>query len=361
MLAAISAFFCSCLITLLIIRYRFLHEKISGDTDFDSPQKFHTVAVPRIGGVSIMFGLLAGLLVQILGKPNFELQLILFLCVLPTFAIGLAEDLTKSASIKARFIVTAFSALLAVHFLDMPIVRVDVFGIDQALLIPGISILFTVFAITGITNAYNIIDGFHGLASMVATFALIAVGYLALSLNDRFLAQTCFLMVGATLGFFIWNYPRGLIFLGDSGAYLLGFWAAVSSILLIVRHPDISPWVAVMINGYPIIETLFSIWRKAIYRKRSPGEPDSIHFHMLIYRRVLSPNQISKKNEDYLSLNAKTSPYLWMLAGCTIVPAILWPLSTPILMVFAFLVFVFYLWVYRRIVRFQTPRWLHMF
>jgi UDP-N-acetylmuramyl pentapeptide phosphotransferase/UDP-N-acetylglucosamine-1-phosphate transferase len=168
-------------------------------------------------------------------------------------------------------------------------------------------------------------------------------------------------MVGANLGFFIWNYPRGLIFLGDGGAYLLGFWTAVTSILLIVRHPEISPWVALMINGYPILETIFSIWRKAIHRRGSPSEPDSIHFHMLIYRRVLSPNRFKTKLDYGFSNNAKTSPYLWVLAGLTIAPAILWPHSTPILMLCAALVSAFYIWIYLRIVRFKTPNWLHMF
>jgi len=361
MLVTLSAFLCSCLFTLLVIRFRFIHDQITGDSDFDSPQKFHTVSVPRIGGLSIFIGLLAGLLIQIIAKPSYQLQLLFILCALPTFTIGFMEDLTKRVGVKTRLLITALSAFLAVYFLGIAIPKIDVFGIDQALLLPGVSILFTVFAITGITNAFNIIDGFHGLTSMVATIALMAVGYIALSLDDRLLAQVSFLMVGANLGFFIWNYPRGLIFLGDGGAYLLGFWSAVSSILLIVRHPEISPWVALMINGYPILETLFSIWRKAIHRGGSPGEPDSIHFHMLIYRRVLSPNQSRDESHDHFSINAKTSPYLWMLSGCTIIPAILWPLSTPTLIMFALLTCVLYIWLYLRIVRFQTPKWLHKF
>jgi hypothetical protein len=116
-----------------------------------------------------------------------------------------------------------------------------------------------------------------------------------------------------------------------------------------------------MINGYPILETIFSIWRKAIHRRGSPSEPDSIHFHMLIYRRVLSPNRFKTKLDYGFSNNAKTSPYLWVLAGLTIAPAILWPHSTPILMLCAALVSAFYIWIYLRIVRFKTPNWLHMF
>lgn len=361
MLSTLTAFFTSCLLTLLIIRYRFVHEKLSADHDFDGPQKFHTIAVPRVGGLSIMLALLMAVLISIFSKPNYQNLLILFLCSIPTFSAGLIEDLTKSVKPKIRFIATAISALLAIYFLNASIIKTDTPGLDHLLLMPFFALLFSAFAITGITNAYNIIDGFHGLSSMVANIALMATGYLALSLDDRQVAQICFVMVGANLGFFIWNYPRGLIFLGDGGAYLLGFWTAVTSILLIVRHPEISPWVALMINGYPILETIFSIWRKAIHRRGSPSEPDSIHFHMLIYRRVLSPNRYRIFGENSFSNNAKTSPYLWVLAGLSIGPAILWPHSTQFLMICAGLISGLYVWLYLRIVRFRTPRWLHIF
>lgn len=360
MLSTITAFLSSCFITLLIIRYRFIHERLSADHDFDGPQKFHTIAVPRIGGISIFLGLFSAILISILSKPNYQTLLTLFLCSILTFSAGLLEDFTKSVKPKFRLIATAISAGLAIYFFNASITNIDVPGINYLLLMPAAALVFTAFAVTGITNAYNIIDGFHGLSSMVANIALMAIGYLALSLNDRTIAQLCFVMVGANLGFFIWNYPRGLIFLGDGGAYLLGFWTAVTSILLIVRHPEISPWVALMFNGYPILETVFSIWRKAIHRKGSPSEPDSIHFHMLIYRRVLSPNRLKIREENTFSDNAKTSPYLWVLAGLTVGPAIIWPHSTKILMICAGLVSMFYVWLYLRIVRFRTPSWLHM-
>jgi UDP-N-acetylmuramyl pentapeptide phosphotransferase/UDP-N-acetylglucosamine-1-phosphate transferase len=361
MAASFISFLFSCVFTVFLIRYRFIHGHLSNDSDFDGPQKFHTEAVPRIGGLSIITGIAASVILLILTKPNFEIPLILLLCSIPTFCIGLLEDFTKSISPKIRLFFTSISALLVIYFLECSITKVDVIGVDELFLISGFGIFFTAFAIIGITNAYNIIDGFHGLSSMVATIGLLAICYLALSLNDRLIAQICFLMIGANLGFFIWNYPRGLIFLGDGGAYLLGFWTATTSILLIVRHPEISPWVAIMINGYPILETLFSIWRKAIHRKGSASEPDSIHFHMLIYRRILSPNQTQSGDKSSFSLNAKTSPYLWALSGCSAVPAILWPHSTKLLMFFAALVCILYIWLYLRIVRFQTPRWLHMF
>jgi UDP-N-acetylmuramyl pentapeptide phosphotransferase/UDP-N-acetylglucosamine-1-phosphate transferase len=165
-------------------------------------------------------------------------------------------------------------------------------------------------------------------------------------------------MLSAILGFFVWNYPRGLIFLGDGGAYLIGFWIAALSVLLIVRHPSISPWFALLINAYPILETLFTIYRRKIHQGKNPGLPDGIHFHTLIYRRILN-TRASKKEFDLLNANARTAPYLWVLSSFAVVPAILWWQSTPILIAFTVLFTISYVWLYTKIVRFDTPGWMH--
>jgi UDP-N-acetylmuramyl pentapeptide phosphotransferase/UDP-N-acetylglucosamine-1-phosphate transferase len=222
--------------------------------------------------------------------------------------------------------------------------------------IPFLGILFTIVAITGLANAYNIIDGFNGLSSMVGTITLLAITYLGYLLGDTTIIFLSLVMAGAILGFFIWNYPQGLIFLGDGGAYLIGFWIASLSIWLCARHPEVSPWFALLINGYPIMETLFTIYRRRIHQRKSPGTPDGIHFHTLIYRRILQ----AKYFDSVLSANARTAPYLWILAGLSITPAVLWWQSTPILIGACALFMISYVWLYTRIVQFKTPNWMHL-
>jgi UDP-N-acetylmuramyl pentapeptide phosphotransferase/UDP-N-acetylglucosamine-1-phosphate transferase len=164
--------------------------------------------------------------------------------------------------------------------------------------------------------------------------------------------------IAAIAGFFLWNYPRGLIFLGDSGAYLIGFWIACASILLVVRHTSISPWFALIVNAYPIFETLFTMWRRAVRQGKSMGLPDGAHFHSLIYRRLMRwAHEGDGKTHAYLQ-NAKTSPILWILSSLGVVPAVLWWNSSTILMASALFFVVLYLYLYRKIVRFSTPRWL---
>jgi UDP-N-acetylmuramyl pentapeptide phosphotransferase/UDP-N-acetylglucosamine-1-phosphate transferase len=94
----------------------------------------------------------------------------------------------------------------------------------------------------------------------------------------------------ALIGFFFWNLPFGYIFLGDGGAYLLGFLAGLLGVLVVERHPEVSPWFPLLLLLYPIYETIFSIIRKKFMRNASPFEPDPIHLHMLFYKRLIKPN-----------------------------------------------------------------------
>jgi UDP-N-acetylmuramyl pentapeptide phosphotransferase/UDP-N-acetylglucosamine-1-phosphate transferase len=230
--------------------------------------------------------------------------------------------------------------------------------LDSAFAIPFFGVAFTIFAMTGLVNAYNIIDGFHGLSSMVAIITLLAITFVAYLFADSIVIYLSLVMIGAITGFFIWNYPRGLIFLGDGGAYLIGFWIAALSVLIVYRHQEISPWFAFLINGYPIIETLFTIYRRKIHQGKSPGQPDGIHFHTLVYRRILLNTY---KDINWFSANSRTAPYLWVLSGLSVTPAILWWQSTPILMATSLLYACLYLWLYASIVKFRTPKWLQPF
>ena len=357
MIGLLTAFFSSFIATLLIIRTQHLHGSFSSDSDLSGPQKFHNNLVPRIGGISIAIGILTATLFRIQSSAYIAIETTLLICIIPTFTIGLAEDLTKTIRVKTRLFFTMISAGLASYYLNAHITHLAIPGIDFLLSFPIASIVLTIFAITGLANAYNIIDGFNGLASMVGIITLLSLAYVSYLNADPMLIYLSLVMASAILGFFIWNYPRGLIFLGDGGAYLIGFWIAVLSILLVSRHSNISPWFALLINAYPIMETLFTIYRRKI-RQGNPGLPDGIHFHTLIYRRILNTGLLIKKVNG-LSANARTSPYLWVLSALAATPAIIYYDSTYLLMSFSLLFALTYLWLYRRIVCFKTPVWLH--
>jgi len=92
------------------------------------------------------------------------------------------------------------------------------------------------------------------------------------------------------LGFFVWNFPKGRIFLGDGGAYFSGFVMAFISIILVNRNEAISPWFPVIIFAYPIVDTLFSMYRRKFISRKSSLMADNLHLHTLIFKRVSRKN-----------------------------------------------------------------------
>jgi UDP-N-acetylmuramyl pentapeptide phosphotransferase/UDP-N-acetylglucosamine-1-phosphate transferase len=280
---------------------------------------------------------------------------------LPAFLSGLSEDLTKYIGVKARLACTAASAALFGYLFDAWVRSIGIPFIDIWLSIPLISIGFTIIAVCGLANAYNLIDGFNGLASMVSIITLLAISYVSFRIGDISLLIAALALIGANAGFFIWNYPKGFIFLGDGGAYLIGYWVAALSVLLVFRNPNVSPWFALLVNIYPIFETLFTMWRRRVHQGKSPGMPDGAHFHTLIYRRIVrwaTALQGSSITNHGITANSKTSPYLWMLSSVGILPAVLWWGNTKVLQVCTLIFCLTYLWIYQAIVKFQTPKWL---
>ena len=138
----------------------------------------------------------------------------------------------------------------------------------------------------GRPHAFNIMDGYEGLAGMVALMDWVGVAHGALQVGDRALATLLVCTAAATGGFLVWNYPRGMLFAGDGGAYIWGVVIALASISLVQRNPDVSPWFPLLLLIYPVWETLFSIYRK-LARGDSPGMADALHLHQLIYRRIV--------------------------------------------------------------------------
>jgi UDP-N-acetylmuramyl pentapeptide phosphotransferase/UDP-N-acetylglucosamine-1-phosphate transferase len=361
MLSLLLSFITSTFVTLLIIRFKHLHETITNDHLLNSPQKIHSIAVPRIGGLSVAIGIAFATLSSLFDGGEKAMALTsLTLCVLPAFGAGFTEDITKNVDVRTRLFFTAASAGLVSYLLNAQVPGLDLPGIDLLFTFPIFAIAFSCFAVAGLANAYNLIDGLNGLASMVALITLCAIAYVSIKVGDTLIASLAFVMIGAIGGFFIWNYPMGSIFLGDGGSYLIGYWIGVISILLVSRHKEISPWFALLVNGYPICETLFTIYRRKIHQGKKIGHPDSIHFHTLLFHRVLSPKYKANKSEPHLAFvaNARTSPYLWLLSSLAVAPAMIFWQSTYILQIFALIFVCSYIYLYKKIVTFRTPKWL---
>lgn len=372
MLAFSIAFLVSWIVLLLILRYEHLHHSLTADHDLEGVQKFHVHAVPRIGGVAIMLGIVSGLIAKgFSGDPIADLTLLVPAAALPAFLAGLLEDITKRVGVRERLLATAFSAAVGGYLLGAWLQRLDIPFIDPYLQVPSIAIGFdyirltgivamglTCFAVAGVANAFNIIDGYNGLAGMVAIIILLGLGYVANIVDDRLVLVSSFTMIGAICGFLLWNYPRGLIFLGDGGAYLIGFVIAELSVLLVARNAAVSAWFPLLLSFYPIFETLFTMYRRIVIGKRHPGLPDAAHLHQLIYRRIVRWAIGSDNEADKTRRNALTSPYLWFLSSLAVGPAVLFWDNTTMCVLSVVIFALIYAVIYQRIVRRRYPSWL---
>ena len=122
-------------------------------------------------------------------------------------------------------------------------------------------------------------------------------------------------MLGCVAGFFFWNWPRGKIFLGDGGAYLLGFWLAELCVLLVVRNPDfVFARLGLALMIYPVFETIFTIYRRSFLQKKSPGQPDSMHLHQLIYKNLTRSLPRTNSPAELTLRNSSIAPRVWLFS-----------------------------------------------
>jgi UDP-GlcNAc:undecaprenyl-phosphate/decaprenyl-phosphate GlcNAc-1-phosphate transferase len=329
-------------------------------------QWMHKGEVPRVGGLAVVLACLLAWIIGLLSKGwgwsinvriTSDSVLGWSLALLPMVLVGIAEDLTHNIKARWRLGATFTGAAVACTMLGLTVERLGL-GLDPSWAAwPALGFGLAALAICGLPHAFNLIDGYNGLAAVIAVMVGLALAYVALMVGDRELAALLICMIGATLGFLFWNYPRGLIFAGDGGAYFWGGVIALACITLVKRHDAVSPWFPMLLLIYPVWETAFSIYRK-LMRGQSPGMADCLHLHQLVYRRIVRAVVHDNETRRALMRNNRTSPYLWAFASLTVVPAALFWNSTPILMLFCGLFIVSYVSAYLMIVRFKVPHWL---
>lgn len=295
------------------------HGRLSLDHDLYGAQKLHRSPVPRVGGLGLFVGLLAALISSHLASgDSAPPTLWLLVSAVPVYLSGLIEDLTKRVKVRTRLIASFVSAGLAIWLLDARLMTVDTPILDTLLSLPAISVLFTIFAVAGVTHSINIIDGLNGLAAGAVSIMLAGLAAIAWQHGDYVVMKLCLWGIAAMAGFLILNYPFGRIFLGDGGAYLAGFWLAECSVLLLVRNPSISTWAVLLACFYPVWETVFSMYRRHVIQRVNSGQPDFAHLHQLIYQgiRTSLPSNIMP---EWLKHGVSSAAIWAMSASCAIV------------------------------------------
>lgn len=319
-------------------------------------QKFHTKSTSRLGGVGIGLGLIAGVCLSFNFYSNDALLGVwLLIASLPVFMGGLFEDLTHKVSPRIRLWLACVSSGAVYIIFNVGVSRTDITLLDLALNVPGVAFVLTLLVVAGFVNAINIIDGFHGLASGTVMIMLLAMAILAYRVDDGLVLRLSLITFAATAGFALWNWPFGKIFLGDGGAYLLGLWVVELGLLLPHRTETLSPMAPVLIGVYPLLETLYSMYRRKFVRSHPVNHPDALHLHTLIYKRLILNPEVDKSEAQKNKANSKVAYIAWCFA---LVPGLLSCCFYEQTLLLLFLIVVFalaYIYLYKQLVKFKSP------
>lgn len=284
----IAAF--ACLLSLVItplVRNAFVRRGLVDRPDGD--RKFHTQAVPRVGGVPIALSYAAAMtLVWALpvdGHAGIEQHLPLILKLLPCagiiFLTGLLDDLTGLRPVQKLLGLVAGSALAVAA-------GVRITGLSGHPLNDFLSAGLTVLWLVACSNAFNLIDGLDGLASGMGLFSTLTIFLAALLHGDRALALATLPLAGSLLGFLRYNFNPASVFLGDSGSLLIGFllgcygviWSHKSATMLGMTAP-------LMALAIPLLDVSLSIVRRWL-RGRPIFTGDRHHIHHKLLEKGLT-------------------------------------------------------------------------
>jgi len=245
---------------------------------YDNPTgddlKIHKKPIPYLGGIAIFFAFALGLAISLSLYKLWSLPLFFILSLgLFNLGVGLLDDL-KNIKFYYRIILQVLGAILLI-----------LAGIKIKFIpIPIFTVLLTILYVVGAANAINMEDGLDGLAGglvMISAIGFIILAFLIHNQTGLLLALT---LLGATLGFLIYNFPPASIFMGNNGSYFLGYMLAILAIVFF-KPGDIKSLLGpILIIGLPVFDAGLSILRRTT-KKKSPFLGDRGHLYDRLNRR----------------------------------------------------------------------------
>lgn len=252
--------------------------------DVPDARKEHAVPIPTMGGIAIIAGMMTAMLLWF-PFSNQVAQLSFFFSIVVLFALGIMDDL-KDLSAKYKFIVQiGLAAIMALSGIRITSFA-GLFGIQELPLMAQYT--FTMLAIVGITNAFNLIDGIDGLAGGLGFMSLTTLGIFLTMTGDINTALIAFALAGGLFAFLYFNFNPAKIFMGDTGSLVLGFVVAVLSIRLmqvnVFAANPIVPNMPVFVLGIVLIPLFDTVRVFAIrtWKGKSPFHADKTHIHHLL-------------------------------------------------------------------------------
>ncbi|MDU8914052.1 MraY family glycosyltransferase [Aestuariicoccus sp. MJ-SS9] len=201
------------------------------------------------------------------------------------FCAGLAEDLGWHQPPKVRLAAAVMASLATIVLLDAWIPRLGIPALDPLAGHWATGAALTIFVVTGISNGFNLIDGVNGLAGIAALCATVALTMIASNAGYEEMVLLASMIGFSILGFLLLNYPFGKIFLGDAGAYTLGFVLSWFGISILLNSTSVTPWAILLCFFWPVADTVLAIYRRK-RQKRAAMQPDRLHAHHMVMRAL---------------------------------------------------------------------------
>ena len=287
--------------------------------DLLAVQACHIKPTSRFGGVAVGLGLCGPLLVLPLGQGQLLLELIL--CALPVFAAGVVEDTGRRVAPAWRLAAGICSSFLAITIFGTMVPRIGLAPFDAIFALPLPALLLSALVLTGTSQAFNLLDGLHGLCGFASLITAGGLGLIGMQTGQDQTVQVLWVVIATVGGFLLVNFPRGLLFLGDAGAYLIGFVLACIAVKMLQQNPDLSPWAVVLVFFWPLADMVFSVMRR-VGQHKSPFRADRLHFHHLVLRSL--EILILGKKRGAISNPLTTLILLPMMAGPATLGVLFW-------------------------------------
>ena len=285
------------------------------DDQFNKPQAFHENSTYRMGG-TIIFLLMVIVFLYLYFYQNIYFLEYTSFCAL-FFVLGFLDDFKIKIQPKLRLFIMILFLLTLIIYNEFNIERISLEYLNRMMSIDIFSLFFVCLCFLFIINGSNLIDGFNGLLSIHTFIILIVLFFVNLNNENYNLSQLLFYFCLIILVFIKFNFPKAQMFLGDSGAYLLGTLVAITAIMTNNLNPLISSFFFCILLFYLFFEVFFSFFRKIFIVRQNPLLPDNKHLHMLLYKYFLS------KNNNKLISNYKVSIYINLIYLLTIIPGII--------------------------------------
>ena len=256
-----------------------------GAYDYPNQRRLNKVPMPTIGGIAVFASFIIGYL--IFGRKSVEMLSIIIAGMIIIFT-GFIDDI-KPISAKHQLIGQLLAVLVITIYGKITIENITILGLNLHFATPW-NYIVTIIFMLGIINAIDLSDGMDGLSSGISIIYFSTVLIIAILLGmagsiDTLIAT---LMIGALLGFLVYNFPPAKIYIGDSGSNFVGLMVSITALYGYKVATFTSLLIPLAILATPIIDVLFAIIRRSLKKENPFTTPDKEHLHHQLLKMKFS-------------------------------------------------------------------------